>query len=116
MKHENLEKTIEVILKEFKKVTKNKIPDKEIKKAKEYIKGKTMMALESSSAVASFLGDQELFRREIKEPQEIFDKIDQVTAEEIHQVAEEIFVKEQLNLAIIGPHGKNFSLDNLLKF
>ena len=116
VKHENLEKTIEVILKEFKKVTKNKIPDKEIKKAKEYIKGKTMMALESSSAVASFLGDQELFRREIKEPQEIFDKIDQVTAEEIRQVAEEIFVKEQLNLAIIGPHGKNFSLDNLLKF
>jgi len=115
VKHENLEKTIKVILKELKKVKENKIPDKEIKKAKEYIKGKTMMALESSSAEASFLGNQELFKKEVLEPQEIFDKIDQITAKEIQAVAKEIFIKEQLNLAVIGPHEKKFNLEKCLE-
>lgn len=116
VEHKNLEKTIKLILKEFKKVVEKKIPEKEILKAKEYIKGTTSMSLESSSAIASFLGNQELFRKEIRSPKEIFKKIDAVTAEELQQIAIEIFKNENLNLTIIGPHQKNLNLEKCLNF
>jgi len=116
VKHENLEKTIDLILKEFYKTTKEKITDKEIKKAKEYIKGKTLMSLESSSAVASYLGNQELFRNNIKNPEAIFKKIDAVTADDLMNVAKKIFKNEKLNLAIIGPHENNQNLEKHLIF
>ncbi|MCK5081164.1 MAG: insulinase family protein, partial [Candidatus Moranbacteria bacterium] len=116
VKHANLEKTIALILKEFKKTTQEKIPEKEISKAKEYVKGKTLMALESSSAVASYLGNQELFRKEIKKPKEIFQKIDQITATDLMRVAKNIFKDENLNLAVIGPHGNNHNLEKYLTF
>ncbi len=116
VEHKNLEKTIKLILKEFKKVIDKKIPEKEIIKAKEYIKGTTTMSLESSSAIASFLGNQELFRKEIKSPQEIFKKIDAVTAEDLQKIAFEIFKDENLNLTVIGPHEKIEKYKKLLTF
>jgi predicted Zn-dependent peptidase len=116
VEHQNLEKTIQLILKELKKVVDKKIPEKEIRKAKEYIKGKIMMSLESSTAVASFLGDQELFKGEIRRPEEIFEKINQVKADELQAVAREIFIKNKLNLAIIGPHKTNKNIEKYLNF
>lgn len=116
VKHENLEKTIALILKEFKKTAQEKIPEKEISKAKEYVKGKTLMALESSSAVASYLGNQELFHKEIKKPEEIFQKIDQITASDLMEVAKNIFKDENLNLAVIGPHENNRNLEKYVTF
>lgn len=116
VEHKNLEKTIKLILKEFKKVIDKKIPEKEILKAKEYIKGTTAMSLESSSAIASFLGNQELFKKEIKSPQEIFKKIDAVTAEDLQKIALEIFKDENLNLTVIGPHKEIKKYEKLLTF
>ncbi len=116
IEHKNLEKTIKLILQEFKKVVTTKIPQKEILKAKEYIKGTTTMSLESSSAIASFLGNQELFRKKISLPNEIFEKFDNLTAEDLQKVASEIFKDENLNLAVIGPHKQNESYQKYLTF
>lgn len=116
VEHKNLEKTITLILAEFKKTAQKKISEKEINKVKEYIKGKTLMSLESSSSVASFLGDQELFKNQINTPEEIFRKIDLITANDLSRVANDIFKNDNLNLAVIGPHEKNENLEKYLKF
>ena len=114
VKHENLEKTLKLIMAEFKKLKEKKVGKKELQKAKEYIKGKTLMSLESSSNVASFFGDQELFKREVKKPDEIFKKIDAVTSEDIQKLANKIFVNKGLNLSVIGPHKEAEKLYKLL--
>ena len=46
VEHENLEKTIAVILEEYQKIAREKVPEEELQKAKEYIKGKMAMGLE----------------------------------------------------------------------
>ena len=74
------------------------------------------MSLESSSAIASYLGNQELFRKKIKKPTEIFKKIDAITADDLMRVAKKIFKNKNLNLAIIGPHQNNRNLDQYLTF
>ncbi|MDZ7611648.1 MAG: pitrilysin family protein [Candidatus Moranbacteria bacterium] len=116
VEHQNLTKTIKLILEEFQKTAEREIGEKEIQKAKEYIKGKTLMSLESSSAVANFFGNQELFRKEIKKPAELFNKIDKVASAEIRRVAKKIFQDKNLNLAIIGPHKNEKEIQKYLNF
>jgi len=114
--NKNIEKAISTILKEYKGMTQRKIPKVELKKAKDYIKGKTTLLLESSEAQASFYADQELLENKILTPEEIFKKIDQVKVSDILKVAKDIFQPQKLNLALIGPFKEKEKFEKLLKF
>ncbi len=94
---------IKVILEEFNKTKDSLVSTEELRRAKDYSKGKMVLALEDSFKVASFYTAQELLRHEIETPEEVLEKIEAVTAEDIQRVAKDIFVNEKLNLAIIGP-------------
>ena len=101
--HKNLEKSIELILKEYTEMKTKKISVKELQKAKDYLKGATSLSLDASDNQASFYGMQELLEKDISTPEEKFRKINEVTIEEVQEIAKDIFVPEKLNLAIIGP-------------
>ncbi|PJE50550.1 MAG: hypothetical protein COV29_04045 [Candidatus Yanofskybacteria bacterium CG10_big_fil_rev_8_21_14_0_10_36_16] len=94
---------LKVVLDEYKKIANEKIPEKELKKAIEYIKGKTVIGLESSDSMAVFYAEQELLRKEIKTPEEKLKEIEKVTIDDIQKIAQDIFKPEKLNLAVIGP-------------
>jgi len=96
-------KAISVVLNEYKKIKKEIPSEKEIKKAKEYIKGKFVIGLESSDAVASFFAEQWLLKNKTLTPDQRLDKIMKVTPKDVWEVANEIFKPEKLNLALIGP-------------
>lgn len=110
-----LEKVIEAVLKEYKKITDKKVGADELQKAKDYIKGKTVLGLESSDALASFYGSQELLRKEILTPEQIFKEIDKVTAKDIQKIAKDIFTPEKLNLAVISKLKDEKQFKKLLK-
>lgn len=112
VEHENLEKTITVILDEYKKIATEKVEAAELKKAKEYIKGKMAMGLEGSDDVADYLVNQETIRGEIVLPKEKAKAIDKVTADDILRVAKDIFINKKLNLTVIAPKA---SREKLLK-
>ena len=109
-------KVIETILREYKKLCKVKVSDKELKKAKDYIKGKMVLSLESSDAQASFYGSQELLKNGIMTIEEIFKKIEKVKAADVMRVAKDIFKEDKLNLAIIGPFKDKEQFKKLLRF
>lgn len=104
VEHNNLEKTIAVILSEYKKIAVNLVDKEELKKAKEYIKGHFALGMEGSDDVVGFFVTQEVLRDKITLPQEYNKMIDCVTAEDILRVAQDIFTNNKLNMAIIGPH------------
>lgn len=81
-----------------------KITDAELLKSKEFLKGHLALALEDTSDVSSFFGDQELFCQKVLTPEEVFKEIDKVTMDEVNFEAKRLFVPERLNLAIIGPY------------
>ena len=70
--------------------------------------------MESSDAKASFYANQELSENKILEPNEIMAKIDKVRSEDIIKLANEIFVPEKLNLAIVGPIKDDKKLYNII--
>ncbi len=115
--HKNLEKTIKLILEEYKDLKENKITEKELQKAKDYLKGITSLSLDASDNQASFYAMQELFENKILTPEEKFSLIDKVSVNDIKKVAEDIFVLEKLNLAVIGPveDTEKENLKNILK-
>jgi len=116
--HKNLEKSIKLILQEYKTIRDNKITDKELQKAKDYIKGTTSLSLDSSDSQASFYSMQELLEKDILTPEQRFAKIDEVSIDDIKSIAEDIFVPKKLNLAVIGPVEEKDSatIKQLLKF
>lgn len=114
---ENLEKTVGIILSEYKKIAASGASERELKKVKDYIKGRMVMSLESSSAMASFFADQEVLTGEILMPEQKFALIDKVEVADIRRVARDIFRNEKLNLALIGPFKKKDEkrLEEILK-
>lgn len=97
-----VEEAVKEILAQCKKLTTELVPDKELKKAKDYIAGMTMLELETSDARAEFAGYQEVLKYSIESPADIIAKTQKVTAAEIQKLAREVFVDKGLNMAIIG--------------
>ena len=110
-----VEKAISTILREYKKISRIKVPANELKKAKENLKGKLSLTLETSDAKAFFYAGQELLENKISTPEEIFKKIDKVSVNDILKVAKDIFKPERLNLALIGPFKDKTKFRKLLK-
>lgn len=103
VKNEKTEKAIATILAEYKKIARYGVSLPELRKAKDHIKGKMALHLESSDAQASFYGLQEIQEGKALTPEEVYDKIEHVTTSHILKVARDLVKPEKLNLALVGP-------------
>ena len=113
--NKNAEKAVAVILKEYKKISQERVSPKELKKVKDFTKGKMTLLLESSDAVASFCGIQALLEKDILTPEEIYAKINKVSAADVLKVAKDIFRPENLNLALVGPFKDKELFEKIIK-
>ncbi len=95
---------IENILLELKRMKDQLVSPEELKKAKDYTAGTTMLELETSDAQAEFAGYQEIMRKKVDLPDKIISQMMKVTAKQVQELAREIFVDKGLNMAIIGPY------------
>lgn len=101
--HPNVEKTIHAALEEYKNICTTPVSEQELKRVKDYIRGTTLISLEQSNAVASFVGAEEMLTGNPLTIDEVFAKLDKVTADDLCAVAREIIRADKLNLAMIGP-------------
>jgi predicted Zn-dependent peptidase len=101
---ERIDETITAILNELRKMRDEKVTPAELNKAKEYNKGRMLLGLEDSRAVASWAGNQELLLGRILSVEEVVEKLEAVTAEQIQEMAGELFQTEKLRLSVVGPY------------
>lgn len=111
----NVEKTVKLILEEYKSLKDREVGESELQKAKDNLKGKLTLSLESTDAQASFYAGQELFKKEILTPEEQFARVNAVSTKDIQKTARDIFRSEKLNFALIGPFKNKKRFDKLLK-
>lgn len=97
---------VEVILDQYRGLADGRYPitEKELKKAKEYVKGHMALSLEDTKDVNGFFADQELFLDKVKTPEQVFSELDKVTISDVVKEAKRLFVSQGLNLAVIGPY------------
>jgi predicted Zn-dependent peptidase len=97
------EQTVSAILGELAKMRAG-VPESELRKAKELIKGRLQLRMEDTRAVASWLGTQELLRDEILTVDQVLDVIERVSLDDVNRVADELLRPERMSLAIVGPY------------
>lgn len=100
---EKVKEAVKTIMDEHNKIKTGDITQEELLKAKEMIKGRLMLSMEDSMNIALFFGTKKILQNKILTPQEIIDKIESVTTEEIVELAKNIFTPDKLNYAMIGP-------------
>lgn len=103
---EKLQESINVTLAEHMKIAEGEVSDDDMEKAKEMMKGRFLLSIEDSHDVASLIGTKYLLDERIVSPEEIIARIDAVTKEEVVSLAKELFVKEKMSIALIGPFTK----------
>ncbi len=94
---------IDLISRELRRIKNKKVGRAELTKAKEMLRGKIILALEDSSTVAQWHGRRLFLAGRLGSPEEKIKELETVSAEEIKNLAEEIFQPARANLAIIGP-------------
>lgn len=103
VKNENAEKALEVIWKEYKQIVLKNVFAKELRNAKDRIRGQLALSLESSDAKAEFYGIQEILENHFFTPEQLYDKIEAVKLVDIQRVAKNILSLSNLNLVVVGP-------------
>ena len=93
---------IDGIVEECQRLKDEIVTEDEIKKAKDYISGTTMLELETSDSRAEYCGYHESIKNRVDNPDELIKKVQAVTALDINKLAKEIFVNESLNFALVG--------------
>ena len=108
---------IAVMVEQYQLVSEGKmeITDKELTKAKEYMKGHLVLDLEDSRSVSTYYAHQELLEKEILNPSSLLEKIENVTKEEIESVGKKYFTNFGLNLALIGNFEDRQALEELVQ-
>jgi predicted Zn-dependent peptidase len=109
------DKAIKAILTEFIKLAEKKVGDRELKKAKEYIKGKTLLSVETSDELGGWYGFKELFGEEMISPTEYNRRVDAISAVDVKSVARDLLREDRLNLGVVGPFKDKERFEKILK-
>jgi predicted Zn-dependent peptidase len=101
------EGTIRAILDELDGLRQEPVPEAELRKALEFIKGRTALSMEDSFTTAAWYARQQLLGPEVLEPEEAMERYEAVRPTDIQRHAQALFQEEKLNLAIVGPFSQN---------
>jgi predicted Zn-dependent peptidase len=107
---------IEAILHEYKLIADEVVSEAELKKGKEFMKGKIILRLEDSEEYAHMMGKQALLYPDVRSVDDILKRIDAVTIPDIKRVAQSLFTEDKLKMALIGPFEDEAHFSNLLKY
>jgi len=99
-------KVVDAIMREFRDLKDHKVPDDELRRAKDHLKGSFMLGLESTSSRMSNLARQEMYFKRFFTLDEMLESIESVTAEGVRKVAQELFQSKNITLAMLGNLGE----------
>ena len=109
------EETVEAVSEELRKLRDLAVPADELARAKEFRKGRILMSLEDSQALASWLSSNEILYGDVPTPEEVTARIDAVTIADVQGLAQDLFTPSRYSLAIVGPDADEARWQRLLE-
>jgi predicted Zn-dependent peptidase len=100
---DRVRQVVGLILDELKHLTDVSLTERELRSAKELIKGNFLLSMESTDNRMTRLARNEISFREHIPPEEVVRQIDCVSSEDIRSLAAEMFNPSVIGLAAIGP-------------
>lgn len=99
---ESTPKVIRSVLDEFRALKEVKLPEDELRRAKDHLKGSLMLSLESTASRMASLARQEIFFGRFISLDEMLESIEQVTPAQVQSVACEFFHPDNVALTVLG--------------
>src|SRR6202163_4567331 len=111
---ESASKVVQSVVSEFRKLKAEPVPEEELRRSKAQLKGSLMLSLESSTARMSNLARQEMYFDRFYDLDELIEKIEAVTTEDLQSLANEFFHTELIAVTALGNlSGLKISRDQL---
>jgi predicted Zn-dependent peptidase len=98
----NARRVIDMTVEECRRLRMETVPDEELRRAKDHLKGSLALSLESTSSRMSNLARQELFFGKFISVDEMMECVEAVSADDIRSMAEDLFAGRQMGLTILG--------------
>jgi predicted Zn-dependent peptidase len=99
---ESAGKVVQSIVAEFRKLKSQPVLEDELRRAKDQLKGSLMLSLESSTARMSNLARQEMYFDRFYGMDQLIERIEAVTAEDLKELADEFFRTESVAVTVLG--------------
>ena len=95
-------KVVQSVVQEFRKLKSDPVPEEELRRAKAQLKGSLMLSLESSTSRMSNLARQEMYFDRFYDLDELIERIEAVTVEDLANLANEFFRPESVAVTALG--------------
>ena len=79
------------------------VPEEELEKAKRLSAGRLMLRMEDTRAVANWMGQSEMLLGNIAHVDDVIERVNAVTTDDVLCLANDVLVSERLNIAVVGP-------------
>jgi predicted Zn-dependent peptidase len=112
---ERVQVVVDLILEELKRLRNNLLTEKDVVQAKELIKGNFLLSMESTDNRMIRVAMNEFFFERYIYPEDVMASIDAVSAEDVRNLACEIFTPHTITLAATGRISEkdlSFDFDN----
>ena len=93
---------IDLVVEEMKAIKQTPVPEAELRRAKDHLKGSVMLSLENTSSRMSHLARQEIYFDRQFSLDETLQGIERVSADDVQRVAEELFSNGSLAATVLG--------------
>jgi predicted Zn-dependent peptidase len=107
-REENLAECLDILAREVENIASGGVRPDELLRAKESLKGRIMLSMESTSNRANRLGKSVVTETELLSLDEILESIDAVTADDVASLAADLLPHERLSVAGIGASERRF--------
>jgi predicted Zn-dependent peptidase len=95
-------KLIELVMQQLHLLKEQPIEAEELRRAKDQLKGNLLLSLESSGARMSNLARQQMYFNYFFGPSEILGKVEEVTVEQVQELAQALFETDRVALTMLG--------------
>jgi len=106
---ENLEQALSVVAQELERCVRDPASEEELDRSRENLKGRMVLALESTGARMGRLGSAVLSDMPILSVNDVIERIDAVQIEHVRELAAELFEPSSLSLAGVGRSQEQFT-------
>ena len=108
-REDNLAECLEIAVAELTDIAGGNVRADELARAKENLKGRILLSLESTSSRMTRLGKSTITDTPLLTPEQIVKRLEAVTAGEVAELADALLAPERLSVAGIGPDEARFA-------
>jgi predicted Zn-dependent peptidase len=115
LQEDSLQEVMDIIMHEISQLKQGDISKEEFERSKAQLKGNYILSLENTSNRMTVLGRRELFYNEAVNPEDIVEKIENVSYTNVVDLSKELFSTNIFNIAYTGNLEKNKKISDVFK-